>query len=86
MILLVFLIEKLLCFSWLAINSTMYLQAQIDGKVVRAKFTLPERKKVTSPPKAVATTSRRDASKAEDAAADGDKDGVKRPREGEISF
>lgn len=60
------------------------LQAQVDGKVVRAKFTLPERKKVASPPKGVATASRRDGSKTDDAAADGDKDGAKRPREGEI--
>ncbi|GFQ04901.1 serine/arginine-rich splicing factor sr45 [Phtheirospermum japonicum] len=55
--------------------------AQVDGKVVRAKFTLPERKKVASPPKAVATTSRKDGPKSEDAAADGDKDGPKRPRD-----
>ncbi|GER52757.1 arginine/serine-rich 45 protein [Striga asiatica] len=57
--------------------------AQIDGKVVRAKFTLPERKKIPSPSKAVATTSRRDGPKSEDAAAaDGEKDGApKRPRE-----
>ncbi|KAG6407342.1 hypothetical protein SASPL_130331 [Salvia splendens] len=55
--------------------------AQIDGKVVRAKFTLPERKKVASPPKAVATTSRRDASKAEDTAVDGDRDDEKRLRD-----
>ncbi|KAL2245131.1 UNVERIFIED_CONTAM: Serine/arginine-rich splicing factor SR45 [Sesamum indicum] len=55
--------------------------AQIDGKVVRAKFTLPERKKVASPPKAVPSTSRRDAPKSDDAAADADKDGLKRPRE-----
>ncbi|KAG6405183.1 hypothetical protein SASPL_132769 [Salvia splendens] len=58
--------------------------AQIDGKVVRAKFTLPERKKVASPPKTVATTSRRDASKAEDTAADGDRDGEKHPRDGDL--
>lgn len=61
--------------------STIYLQAQVDGKVVRAKFTLPERKKVASPPKPVAATLRREP-KAEDTAADGDKDGAKRPREG----
>ena len=59
----------------------MLIQAQIDGKVVHAKFTLPERKKV-SPPKAVASTSRRDASKADSAGRDLDKDGLKRPREG----
>lgn len=64
----------------------MYLQAQIDGKVVRAKFTLPERKKVASPPKAVATTSRRDPTKPEDAAVDGDGDGGKRPKDGKTSL
>ncbi|KAL6567642.1 hypothetical protein OROGR_001310 [Orobanche gracilis] len=55
--------------------------AQVDGKVVRAKFTLPERKRAPSPPKAVSTTSRRDAPKSKDAAADVDKVGPKKPRE-----
>ncbi|KAL3851053.1 hypothetical protein ACJIZ3_012935 [Penstemon smallii] len=54
--------------------------AQVDGKVVRAKFTLPERKKPTFPPKAVATTSRRDAPKTDDDVLDADRD-KKRPRE-----
>lgn len=68
------------------ISIYVYLQAQIDGKVVRAKFTLPERKKVASPPKAVATTSRRDPAKPEDAAVDGDGDGGKRPKDGKTSL
>ncbi|KAL0300995.1 UNVERIFIED_CONTAM: Serine/arginine-rich splicing factor [Sesamum radiatum] len=55
--------------------------AQVDG-FVRAKFTLPERKKVSSPPKAAATSSRRDVPKSDDAALDADKDAPKRPREG----
>lgn len=58
------------------------MQAQIDGKVVRAKFTLPERKKASSPPKAIASTSRRDASKTDNVGPDVDKDGPKRQREG----
>lgn len=60
------------------------LQAQIDGKVVHAKFTLPERKKVSSPPKAVATASRRDAPKTDGPGNDVEKDGPKRQRECKI--
>lgn len=60
------------------------LQAQIDGKVVQAKFTLPERKKVSSPPKAVVTASRRDAPKTDSRGADIEKDGQKRQRDCEL--
>ncbi|KAK6133081.1 hypothetical protein DH2020_033120 [Rehmannia glutinosa] len=55
--------------------------AQVDGKVIRVKFTLPERKKASSPPKAVATSSSRDAPKSNDAALDADKPGPKRLKE-----
>lgn len=55
------------------------LQAQIDGKVVQAKFTLPERKKVSPPPKSLATGSRRDVAKN-----DAEKDGPTRRRDGMI--
>nr|GEW72156.1 serine-threonine/tyrosine-protein kinase catalytic domain-containing protein [Tanacetum cinerariifolium] len=51
--------------------------AQIDGKVVQAKFTLPERKKVSPPPKSLATGSRRDVAKN-----DAEKDGPTRIRDG----
>ncbi|PWA59761.1 serine-threonine/tyrosine-protein kinase catalytic domain-containing protein [Artemisia annua] len=51
--------------------------AQIDGKVVQAKFTLPERKKVSPPPKSLATGSRRDVAKN-----DAEKDGPTRVRDG----
>ncbi|GFS41413.1 arginine/serine-rich 45 [Actinidia rufa] len=54
---------------------------QIDGNVVRSKFTLPERKKVSSPPKVVATASKKDAPKAENVGGDVEKDGPKRQRE-----
>lgn len=56
-----------------------FLQAQIDGNVVRARFTLPQRQKVSPPPKAVAGAPKRDVSKADNVSAD--KDGHKRPRE-----
>ncbi|KAI5674580.1 hypothetical protein M9H77_14944 [Catharanthus roseus] len=55
--------------------------AQIDGKVVQAKFTLPERKKPASPPKAIASTSKKDAARTDGAGPDADKDGPKRQRE-----
>ncbi|GMP51835.1 hypothetical protein CsSME_00017909 [Camellia sinensis var. sinensis] len=54
---------------------------QIDGNVVRAKFTLPERKKVSPPPKVVPTVSKRDAPKIDNVGADVEKDGPKRQRE-----
>ncbi|TQD89906.1 hypothetical protein C1H46_024537 [Malus baccata] len=53
--------------------------AQIDGNVVRAKFTLPQRQKVSSPPKPVATAPKRDTVKTDGVSAD--KDAPKRPRE-----
>jgi len=55
------------------------LQAQIDGNVVGARFTLPRREKV-SPPKAAAPPPKRDVSKTD--GADAEKDGPKRMREG----
>ncbi|KAK6154527.1 hypothetical protein DH2020_008775 [Rehmannia glutinosa] len=71
---------------WLAIDHIVNLPkgfayAQVDGKVIRVKFTLPERKKASSPPKAVATSSSRDAPKSNDAALDADKPGPKRLKE-----
>ncbi|CAK9174968.1 unnamed protein product [Ilex paraguariensis] len=54
--------------------------AQIDGNVVAASFTLPEPKKVLSPPRAGAA-SRRDAPKMDNVVADVEKDGPKRQRE-----
>lgn len=62
------------------------MQAQIDGKVVQAKFTLPERKKPASPPKAIASTSKKDAARTDGAGPDADKDGPKRQREGMIGL
>lgn len=56
------------------------MQAQIDGNVVHAKFTLPPRK-VPSPSKPVATAPKKDAPKADKVGADVEKDGPKRPRE-----
>ncbi|KAF3438533.1 hypothetical protein FNV43_RR21295 [Rhamnella rubrinervis] len=53
--------------------------AQIDGNVVRARFTLPQRQKVSPPPKAVSAVPKRDVPKTDNASAD--KDGPKRPRE-----
>lgn len=55
------------------------LQAQIDGNVVRARFTLPQRQKVSPPPKAATSAPKRDAPKADNLSAE--KDGPKRPRE-----
>lgn len=58
------------------------MQAQIDGNVVRAKFTLPPRPKASPPPKPIASaTAKRDASKSDNVNADTEKDGPKRPRE-----
>lgn len=54
---------------------------QIDGNVVRAKFTLPPRKKVSSPRKPVPTAPKKDTPKNDSASADVEKDGPKRPRE-----
>ena len=57
------------------------MQAQIDGNVVRAKFTLPPRPKVSPPQKPIASTTKKDAPKPDNAGADIEKDGPKRPRE-----
>ncbi|RVW42255.1 Serine/arginine-rich splicing factor SR45 [Vitis vinifera] len=66
------LMLKKLNYTWMA---------QIDGNVVRAKFTLPQRQKISSPPKAVATASKRDGPKTDNVGADVEKDGPKRQRE-----
>ena len=60
------------------------LQGQIDGNVVRAKFTLPERKKLSPPPKVVATASKKEAPKADNVGAHVEKDEPKRQREGMV--
>lgn len=57
------------------------LQAQIDGNVVQAKFTLNQRQK-SPPPKAVVAAPKRVAVKADGVNAD--KDGPKRLGEGII--
>ncbi|KAL7000162.1 Calpain-type cysteine protease dek1 [Sarracenia purpurea var. burkii] len=57
------------------------MQCQIDGNIVRTKFTLPERKKVSPPPKVVPTASKREAPKIDNVGADVEKDGPKRQRE-----
>lgn len=59
----------------------LLIQAQIDGNVVRARFTLPPRQKASSPPKAVSAAPKREAPPRENAGADTEKDGLKRPRE-----
>lgn len=53
------------------------MQAQIDGNIVQANFTIPAR---ITPPKAVAA-SRRDASRNDNLTVDAEKDGPKRQRE-----
>lgn len=57
------------------------MQAQIDGNVVQARFTLPPRQKVSPPIKAIANASKRDVPKTDGVSADGEKDGPKRQRE-----
>jgi hypothetical protein len=57
------------------------MQAQIDGNVVRAKFTLPPRQKLSPPPKPIAAAPKRDAPKTDNTSADAEKDGPKRQRE-----
>ncbi|CAI0450367.1 unnamed protein product [Linum tenue] len=55
---------------------------QIDGKIVRVRFTLPPRQQKVSPPaKPVASAPKREIPKTDGASADVDKDGPKRPRE-----
>lgn len=60
------------------------MQAQIDGNVIQARFTLPPRQKVSPPLKAIANASKRDAPKIDSVSADGEKDGLKRQREGAL--
>lgn len=62
------------------------MQAQIDGNVVRARFTLPPRQKVSPPPKPVAAAPKRDAPKTDNASADIEKDGPKRQRERMLDY
>lgn len=57
------------------------MQAQIDGNVVHATFTLSLPRKVSPPPKPVASASKRDASRTDNVNVDIEKDGPKRPRE-----
>lgn len=57
------------------------MQAQIDGNVVRAKFTLPPRQKLSPPPKPISAAPKRDAPKTDNPSADAEKDGPKRQRE-----
>lgn len=57
------------------------MQAQIDGNVVKARFTLPPRHKVSPPPKASAVAPKRDGPRTDNASADVEKDGPKRQRE-----
>lgn len=59
--------------------SLVLFQAQIDGNVVRARFTLPPRQKISPPPKAVASAPKRDGTKSDNLSAE--KDGPKRLRE-----
>ena len=73
---------KMLVWILLYMHFESLLQAQIDGNVVGARFTLPRREKV-SPPKAPAPPPKRDVSKSD--GADAEKDGPKRIREGKIS-
>jgi len=57
------------------------MQAQIDGNVIKARFTLPPRQKVSPPPKASIAAPKRDTPRTDNAIADVDKDGPKRQRE-----
>ncbi|RDY10986.1 Serine/arginine-rich splicing factor SR45, partial [Mucuna pruriens] len=51
--------------------------AQIDGNVIKARFTLPPRQKVSPPPKASAVAPKRDTPRTDNPSADVDKDGPK---------
>lgn len=64
----------------------LVMQAQIDGNVIKARFTLPPRQKVSPPPKASAVAPKRDAPRTDNAGADVEKDGPKRPRECMFDF
>lgn len=57
------------------------MQAQIDGNVVRAKFTLTQRQKLSTPPKPTAPALKRDASKPDSISADVEKNGPKQSRD-----
>lgn len=57
------------------------MQAQIDGNVVHATFTLSLPRKVSPPPKPVAPAAKRDVPRTDGAIVDTEKDGPKRPRE-----
>ena len=57
------------------------MQAQIDGNVMKARYTLPPRQKVSPPPKAFAVAPKRDTPRTDNASADVNKDGPKRQRE-----
>ena len=61
-------------------------QGQIDGNVVKAKFTLPPRQKLSPPPKPVSSAPKREAPKPDNAAADIEKDGPMRSRESTSMF
>lgn len=57
------------------------MQAQIDGNVVKARFTLPPRQKVSPPPRSSAIAPKRDAPRTDNASADAKTDVPKQPRE-----
>lgn len=57
------------------------MQGQIDGNIIKARFTLPARQKVSPPPKVTTVAPKRDASRTDNASADVEKDGPKRQRE-----
>lgn len=56
-------------------------QGQIDGNVVRVKFTLTQRQKPSSPPKAIPAAPKREAPQREKVGANAEKDAQQRPRE-----
>lgn len=58
------------------------MQGQIDGNVVRAKFTLPPRQKVSPPSKPIAAAPRRDGPKTDTVNTDIEKEGSKRQKDG----
>lgn len=62
------------------------MQAQIDGSVIKAKFTLPQRQKVSSPQKAVTTGPKREALGKDDIGAPVEKDGHQRKKDGNLAF
>ena len=61
-------------------------QGQIDGNVVKAKFTLPPRQNLSPPPKPVSSATKREAPKSDSTGADIEKDGPRRPRESTSLF